>query len=350
MISSYPKIYNLGHKAIRELFCDPVVCEEKVDGSQVSMGIINGQLCVRSKSVQLDVHNPDGMFKLAVEAAARLPLREDWVYRGEYLAKPKHNTLAYTRVPAHNIIIYDIQNGPESYLTRTEKEAEASRLGLEIVPVFYVGKIDSFEAFQSLLEHTSILGGQRVEGVVIKNYHRFGVDGKALMGKHVSEAFKEIHRYEWKDKNPGQNDILTKLAFAYKTPARWAKAIQHLAERGELENSPTDIGKLIKEIQGDTMAECGDEIREALFQWAAPALRRAIVGGFPEWYKQQLVSKQFSFDSDPAGNPPCVDGVSACTPAESAKAASLTEMVGRPRGFNSLTAEGAAIAFENGEE
>jgi len=29
---SYPKIYNLGHRAIRDLLEDPVVVEEKVDG------------------------------------------------------------------------------------------------------------------------------------------------------------------------------------------------------------------------------------------------------------------------------------------------------------------------------
>ena len=34
----------------------------------------------------------------------------------------------------------------------------------------------------------------------------------------------------------------------YRTVARWEKAIQHLNESGRLENSPRDIGPLIKEI------------------------------------------------------------------------------------------------------
>ena len=41
---SYPKVYNLGHKAITDLLLDPIIVEEKVDGSQFSFGMIDGQL------------------------------------------------------------------------------------------------------------------------------------------------------------------------------------------------------------------------------------------------------------------------------------------------------------------
>jgi len=36
MINSYPKIYNLGHRAVREIFEEAVIFQEKVDGSQIS--------------------------------------------------------------------------------------------------------------------------------------------------------------------------------------------------------------------------------------------------------------------------------------------------------------------------
>jgi hypothetical protein len=35
---SYSSIYALGHKALAELFMEPVLIEEKVDGSQFSFG------------------------------------------------------------------------------------------------------------------------------------------------------------------------------------------------------------------------------------------------------------------------------------------------------------------------
>ncbi len=41
----------------------------------------------------------------------------------------------------------------------------------------------------ALLEKESILGG-KVEGIVVKNYARFGKDKKVLMGKYVSEQGK----------------------------------------------------------------------------------------------------------------------------------------------------------------
>ena len=71
------------------------------------------------------------------------------------------------------------------------------------------------------------------------------------------------------------------------------KAVQHLAEKGELTNSPTDIGNLLKEIKNDITAEEMDIIKEFLFKEFGQELLRHACGGFPEWYKQQLVERSF---------------------------------------------------------
>jgi hypothetical protein len=296
MIGSYPKIHALGHPYIANLFNDDVLCEEKIDGSQFSFGIINGELHCRSKGQQLNVDAPDKMFAAGVETAKLLAneLRPDWTYRGEYLQKPKHNALAYDRIPRKHVVIYDIQIGPETYLSPVEKATECDRLELECVPVFHNGTVDSIEAFRELLDRTSMLGGQKIEGIVFKNYHRFGPDGKALMGKYVSDAFKEVHRKEWKKDNPRQADVLTRVGQQYQSKARWNKAIQHMRERGELESTPRDIGKLIKEIQSDVDGECRPEIAEQLLIWAMPHVQRMAIHGFAEWYKQQLAESQFA--------------------------------------------------------
>ena len=94
-IPSYSSIFNLGHKALVELFADDVLIEEKVDGSQFSMMQINGETFCRSHSQQINIDYPDKMFSLAVDVAKSLPLQDGWIYRGEYLQKPKHNSLAY---------------------------------------------------------------------------------------------------------------------------------------------------------------------------------------------------------------------------------------------------------------
>ena len=237
------------------------------------------------------------MFAKAVKVVEGLDLIDGWTYRTEYLQKPKHNSLAYDRIPRNYLIIFDINTGNEEYMPYIEKTQEAIRVGLEIVPILYEGMVESPEQLLSLLDTPSILGGQKIEGVVIKNYTRMGLDKKALMGKYVSEAYKEVHKAEWKKSNPTQGDVLQTLIEAYKAPARWNKAVQHLREAGELEQSPRDIGKLIVEAKADLKKECEEEIKEALYKWAIPKILRGCVAGLPEWYKEQLLKSQFSGDS-----------------------------------------------------
>jgi hypothetical protein len=300
-IGGYPKVWNLGHAAIKDLFEGDVVVEEKVDGSQFSMMVTEsadggaGELRCRSKGQQIVLDAPDGLFIQAVESAKELAtlLYPGWCYRCEYLKKPKHNALAYDRVPAKHLILFDVTTGPESYLSPRERDLEAARLGLEAVPVMYHGRVTSSAELAGFLERTSVLGGQKVEGVVIKNHRRFGEDGKALMGKWVSEAFKEVHRRDWKKEQPGSGDILDRLGQDYRSKARWNKAIQHLAEAGALQNAVQDIGGLIKEVQRDIEEECREEIKEALWDWAKKHVMRKASAGLPEWYKEQLAAKQF---------------------------------------------------------
>jgi hypothetical protein len=295
MINSYPQIYTLGHRAIEGIFAGEVLLEEKVDGSQVSFGIIDGELCCRSKGAQLQLDAPEKMFEKAIETIKEIApaLHPGWTYRGEYLAKMKHNTLAYDRAPKSYIIGFDIQTGIETYMTWEDKEFEFARLGLETVPLLYQGIVSGLEMFNGLLETVSILGGTKIEGVVVKNYTLFTLDKKVAMGKYVSEKFKEIHSGEWRKNNPTGKDIETLLIERYWTPARWQKAVQHLREQGRLEESPRDIGNLIIEAGEDLQRECEEEIKAALFAHFWPHIRRGAIAGLPEWYKQLLAESAF---------------------------------------------------------
>lgn len=307
---SYPSIFNFGHKALAELLADPVLVEEKVDGSQFSFGLVpNGEpgmydIKMRSKGAVINHLAPEGMFIRAVETVNDLVdrglLKSGWTYRGEYLAKPKHNSLTYDRAPRRNIILFDINDGHESYLSYNDVCIEAERLGLEVVPRIFEGIIDAKdpEEFRVLMrgfiDRESVLGGQKVEGVVVKNYAKFGPDKKVLMGKFVSEHFKEVHAHEWKAENPTQGDIIQLLSEKYKTPARWAKAVQHVREAGQLQDDPRDIGLLIKEVPLDIEKEEKDAIMAALYEWAWPKVRRGVTAGLAEWYKEELMKKQFA--------------------------------------------------------
>lgn len=264
----------------------------------------DGTLFVRSKGAVMFADAPERMFTQAVDTAKALDLHPGWTYRCEYLQKPKQTTLAYNRTPERHLIIFDINTGMEEYLPYDGVVQEASRIGLEVVPLLFSGMLTDINILRDLLDNTeSILGGQKIEGVVIKpiGYSLYGLDKKALMGKFVSEAFREIHSREWKSSNPSSGDVLDMLGTEYGTPARWNKAISHLRDAGQIEDSPRDIGKLIKAVQEDVKKECEDEIKDKLFKWAWPHVCRKVSGGLPGWYKEELLKRQFE------GNGICAD-------------------------------------------
>jgi hypothetical protein len=296
MIPSYSEIFNLGHKAILSILENEVLVEEKLDGSQLSFAKINGRLEMRSKGAEIYVDNPDKMFALGVSYIKSIEdaLEEGWIYRGEYLQRAKHNALSYDRTPYHNIIIFDIET-PDRWLSYYDKRDCAASLELETVPLLWQGYVKSMDQIKSFLDRTSVLGGQKIEGVVLKpiNYNVYGENRKLLMAKYVSEAFKEVHAESWKTSNPGQGDVLAKLVGMLKTEARWNKAIIHLEEQGKLERDPRDIGNLMKEVQEDIKKECLDIIGEELMKWALPKVLRRVTAGLPEWYKQKLVKENF---------------------------------------------------------
>jgi hypothetical protein len=289
-IRDYPKVYNLGHRGVQDLFKDPVSVEEKVDGSQFSFGIIDGELSCKSHHQQINMDEPPKMFKKAIETVRNLEPRLylGWIYRCEYLEKPKHNVLCYDRVPDQNLVIFDIEKGESDFLTVEQRNIEASRLGLEAVEVFFEGILEDYSTVVEFLGKLSMLGGQQIEGLVFKNHNRFGIDGKILVGKHVSESFKERHGQSFKTqgKNPQQE-----IGESLNTEARWEKAIQHLREQELLTDSPKDIGPLLKEIQLDIQEECADEIKELLFKAYWIVISKIATNGFPQWYKDRLAKQ-----------------------------------------------------------
>src|SRR3990167_11221944 len=120
---SYPSIYNLGNKAVADLFSVPVIIQEKIDGSQFSFCVTEeGEVLVRSKGQVINAEAPTSMFKRAVGTVLSLKgsLHPAWTYRGEVLDKPKHNVLAYDRVPHGNVILFDINDGEESFLQQKD--------------------------------------------------------------------------------------------------------------------------------------------------------------------------------------------------------------------------------------
>ena len=62
---------------------------------------------------------------------------------------------------------------------------------------------------------------------------------------------------------------------------------------GELEESPRDIGNLIREVQADIEKECKEEIKELLWKFFWRKANRGVTAGLAEWYKERLAKEAF---------------------------------------------------------
>lgn len=299
-LHSYSKVWAIGHRETADLFKGPIIIQEKIDGSQFSFGNIDGVLHCRSKGQPVGAGgNQEGMFKQAVHTADLIfrtgTIPNGMCVRCEFLQKPKHNVLAYSRVPTGNLIIFDITlaDGTENYLEPSEMQRYADMWGLETVPTFHVGEMPIQIFRQNLpgyLSWESVLGGVKIEGVVVKNNAVADSDGKRLCGKYVSEQFKEAHTESWKSQQTGS--VIEQIIASFNKEAIWQKAIQHAREDGVLLNESKDIGYLIGQIKGDFNAENSEWIKRKIFEEFYDDIVKGVTNGFPQWYKQKLMENQ----------------------------------------------------------
>lgn len=293
--ASFPKILHVGDKQIADLFDGPVEITEKLDGSQFGFGKVNGELVVRSKGKEQDLDNPDKMFVEGVEYVksieAKIP--DNFFFYGEYLQKPRHSTLAYDRIPTNHIALFGVYDGStREFLAYDAIDEWAGTLGVDAIPLIKSGSSSPEEVLELVANRTSYLGGQSIEGVVVKAYKPWLFLGQiplsVMAGKYVTESFKEVHQRDWTKLNTGKGK-LDVLKTNYRSEARWNKAIQHLREAGELEGSPRDIGNLIREVHKDIREEEESNIKEQLWNIFGKDILSYSASGLPQWYKEKIL-------------------------------------------------------------
>lgn len=306
-MNKIPKIYALGTRFNNSIFDGEVVIEEKIDGSQFSFQFVGCALTCRSKSTVINPEDP-GMFKLAVEKATALAaagkLQDGWIYQCEFLAKPKHNCLAYDRAPDGNLVLFDVKTYSGYVSNPAAKYSLALTLGIEPVPLLYHGNGLTTFSFPTMrdewLNRDSILGGQKIEGFVIKNYmkqHPESESGVAPMtAKVVSDRFKEKMKCRPMNPKAGPGEFVQALINSLRTEPRWLKAIQHLKEAGQLQNDNRDIGPLCREIQRDILEEESEWIKEQLFKEFSKEITKGSVQGFAQFYQRLLTEGPTVFE------------------------------------------------------
>lgn len=298
-IRTYPKIQGLGKfRDAEKIKIGTVYLEEKVDGSLFRTFVHNNERQYGSKSQS----PPDGMFAKAVENMNRIldtcvfpvPIM---IY-AEYLSKPTMNTLSYDRVPKDNLIVFDVDVNGE-YMKPDAKAKFAKDLGLECVPL--LAEVDGSQIttdyLKSFFEIKSILGGQNIEGVVVKNYSQFYTVepyvGNPIFVKYVRDDFMELNKANWR-KERSKTYFIDIMAETLKSPARYLKAIQHLKEQGKLANHMRDTPLLIEEVCKDILEEEGVRLKEEVWDhfWRNE-IKSRVVKGIPVWYKEFLAKELF---------------------------------------------------------
>lgn len=292
----YPKVWNLGHPNVATIFDEgEVIVQEKYDGSQFSFCWTGEKMLMRSRRVVIDpeLEVPD-LFQPTVEHIMSLDPKvfiEGATYRGEAICRPRHNTLEYDRVPKGNFVLFDVETSLNTFISPLDFGIIASQLGIEHASVLTTlregwQQVVGLEEFVSeALKSNSTLGGP-IEGIVFKNYSKFTQFDHVMMAKYVSEQFKEKHQGNLNFKS-GKN-FVELLAMQYRSEARWRKSVERLRDEGKLENSPKDIGLLMKELNEDFNEECADEIKEKLWDRYRKNFNKEIAKGFAQWYKDRL--------------------------------------------------------------
>ena len=289
----YPKVLSSDILSRDIPITGDIYVEEKYDGSQFRfMQHADGTREFGSKNVVFQPGVPEKSFTAAVDSANAALDRfaaagvsgVDAYFVAEYLRSPKHNTLAYSRVPRGNLVLFEAEIGG----VPVDVVEVAEVMQLEPVRVIEVRKtFPSLSEVDAYFNEESSLGGTRIEGVVCKAYDTYiTVDGvpRRLMLKYVQSGFKELNARQW---HQGESpvDFVSSL-FNY--DAIYTKALGHLRDNGSYTGTLRDIKPLIDLVEADLDEEYAEAIKEMLYQRFKHDIQRRLIRGIPQFYKAYL--------------------------------------------------------------
>ena len=302
-MKKYPKILTIGNKLLAQLFDDPVEISEKVDGSQFRVRLTKDQVMWGSKNKGC---TQEGMFNVAIMVAKEIWVQDVWRTFGdditlfcEYLKSEKHNTIKYNRVPLNNLYLFGAIIDGEHLETDVLIDL-ANEIGIDPPNIISYKKINNSDELNDLLQIESYLGRSKIEGIVIKNYHK-SYDpllvstqqflGYPLAGKLVREDFREKNNANWKANKRSKG--IDKIAEVYFTAQRLRKVIQHLEEEGKIQGEKKDLKYLIPGFYSDLYEECSDEITEMIMKEVWNDIKRRGSSFVVSEYIEYLTRKQF---------------------------------------------------------
>lgn len=274
----YAETFNVGEN---------IVIQEKIDGSNASIRYDeeSGTLKAFSRRLELNSENTLNGFWDYVQLLNTIAFKEvlgsRYIVFGEWMGA-KH-AIKYPEDVYGKFWMFDVwDTQTEQYLPYEETRAFYGRLiacgnkekKFNFVPVFYIGKFESWEKAMELVGKTEVGAEPSGEGIVIKRQDYLDSKSSRLpfYVKIVSEQFSEVHKSK-KQKAIDPEAIAKKeanlaLAATIVTPQRVQKMIYKFIEDGLLpqdwdEHNLKDISKILPNaIYKDCVKEENETVQQ----------------------------------------------------------------------------------------
>lgn len=287
----YVSVTRYGHKSTIGLLevGDRIVIQEKIDGANASFIRDGDKIRVFSRNTELGEHNTlGGFFEWVLENIDISLLVPNKLYFGEWTNPHK------VKYPEHTkqFFLFDIyDHDTETWHDYSYVQSEAGLLGLEMVPVFYIGDYRSFDHLMSFVGRTD-LGGklgdlETGEGIVVKK-----LEDNNVFVKLVVDQFREVQKQK-APKDP-QRVATQEQLFVNDTvtPARIEKMLFKLVDEGILDENfgIEDMGTILKNMnqrivedilkeESESLPEDYDpkQLSKSVARKVAPAVKKIII-------------------------------------------------------------------------
>ncbi|EOO20007.1 RNA ligase family protein [Bacillus cereus] len=293
----YMDVVRLGHRSTVGVLNegDKIVIQEKIDGANASFTGGEGNTRCFSRNKELDEENTLGGFYQFANSLNDDELIPGYLYFGEWLNPHKVRYENYEK----QFFLFDIYDlNREQYLPFSFVKGEASRLNLNLVPVFYEGVYQGFDHLKQFVGITN-LGGKLCEvttgeGIVVKNVSYLDRFGKQQFVKLVTDSFREVQRQK-APKDPSKKTEEQVFVDTCMTKARVEKLIHKLVDEGILDEKfdITDMQVILQNLGGriydDMLKEESDLLPK---EFEEKQIRKAIGRGLAVIVKEILRERE----------------------------------------------------------
>lgn len=290
-------VVRLGHRSTVGVLNegDNIVIQEKIDGANASFTGGEGNIRCFSRNKELDEENTLGGFYQFANSLNDDELIPGYLYFGEWLNPHKVRYENYEK----QFFLFDIYDlNREQYLPFSFVKGEASRLNLNLVPVFYEGVYQGFDHLQQFVGITN-LGGKlgevtTGEGIVVKNVSYLDRFGKQQFVKLVTDAFREVQSQK-APKDPRKKTEEQVFVDTCMTKARVEKLIHKLVDEGILDGKfdITDMQVILQNLGGHVYDDMLKEESEMLpKEFEEKQIRKAIGRGLAVIVKEIIRERE----------------------------------------------------------